>query len=77
MSRSAPSGKAADDPDTVLTDALLDQFSAYYLLSVLAVKMLEEARRQRAMATQSAARPVHRLDRVASRTDSHDQIKSR
>ena len=58
MSRSAPSCKAADDPDTVLTDALLDQFSAYYLLSVLAVKMLEEARRQRAMATQSAARPV-------------------
>jgi hypothetical protein len=42
----------------VLTDALLDQFAAYYLLSVLAVKMLEEARRQRAMATQSAARPV-------------------
>ena len=58
MSRSAPACKAADDPDTVLTDALLDQFAAYYLLSVLAVKMLEEARRQRAMATQSAAIPV-------------------
>ena len=50
MSRSAPSGKAADDPDTVLTDALLDQFSLYYLVAVLAVRALEEARRQRALA---------------------------
>lgn len=54
MSRSVTFGKAADRSDSVLTDALLDQFAAYYLLSVLAVKMLEEARRQRAMATQSA-----------------------
>jgi hypothetical protein len=33
-----------------LTDTLLDQFSAYYLVAVLAVRALEEARRQRALA---------------------------
>jgi hypothetical protein len=33
-----------------LTDALLDQFSLYYLVAVLAVRALEEARRQRALA---------------------------
>jgi hypothetical protein len=38
------------DGDTPLTDALLDQFSVYYLVSVLAVRALEEARRQRALA---------------------------
>lgn len=38
------------DDDTPLTDALLDQFSAYYLVAVLAVRALEEARRQRAFA---------------------------
>ena len=40
----------AGDDDTPLTDALLDQFSAYYLVAVLAVRALEEARRQRAFA---------------------------
>jgi hypothetical protein len=38
------------DVDTPLTDALLDQFSVYYLVAVLAVRALEEARRQRALA---------------------------
>ena len=38
------------DGDTPLTDALLDQFSVYYLVSVLAVRALEEARRQLALA---------------------------
>lgn len=33
--------------DTPLTDVLLDQFAAYYAIAVLAVKALEEARRQR------------------------------
>jgi hypothetical protein len=44
----AKSGSA--DGDTPLTDALLDQFSLYYLVAVLAVRALEEARRQRALA---------------------------
>ena len=38
------------DADTPLTDTLLDQFSAYYLVAVLAVRALEEARRQHALA---------------------------
>ena len=38
------------DGDTPLTDALLDQFSLYYLVAVLAVRALDEARRQRALA---------------------------
>lgn len=37
------------DGDTPLTDALLDQFSVFYVVSVLAVRALEEARRQRAL----------------------------
>ena len=41
---------SSDASDTPLTDALLDQFSAYYLVAVLAVRALEEARRQRALA---------------------------
>lgn len=40
----------AVDCDTPLTDALLDQFSLYYLVAALAVRALEEARRQRALA---------------------------
>ena len=50
-------GKNEDNPedcafgcDTPLTDALLDQFSLYYLVAVLAVRALDEARRQRALA---------------------------
>lgn len=39
-----------DDSDTPLTDALLDQFAGYYLVAVLAVRALEEARRQRRLA---------------------------
>ena len=35
--------------DTPLTDALLDQFSIFYVVSVLAIRALEEARRQRAL----------------------------
>lgn len=57
-SQSSPSGGKGDDgaaspsadDDTPLTDALLDQFSVYYLVAVLAVRALEEARRQRALA---------------------------
>jgi hypothetical protein len=44
------SDRQSVDGDTPLTDALLDQFSVYYLVSVLAVRALEEARRQRALA---------------------------
>ena len=58
MSKVTPSVPGGDTSDTPFSDSLLDQFAAYYLLSVLAVKLLEEARRQRAMATQSTARPV-------------------
>ncbi|MEC8642131.1 MAG: hypothetical protein VXZ67_04395 [Pseudomonadota bacterium] len=43
-------GRQSVDSDTPLTDALLDQFSAYYLVTVLAIRALEEARRQRALA---------------------------
>ena len=39
-----------DDSDTPLTDALLDQFAGYYLFAMMAVKALEEARRQRRIA---------------------------
>jgi len=54
-SHRSPSGgkddeSGSDKGDTPLTDALLDQFSAYYLVAVLAVRALEEARRQRALA---------------------------
>ena len=41
---------STDASDTPLTDALLDQFSAYYIVAVLAVRALEEARQQRALA---------------------------
>ena len=54
MSNPHASVPAEDVSDTPLTDALLDQFAAYYLLCVLAVGMLEEARRQRAVADRSA-----------------------
>ena len=37
----------AEPSDTPLTDVLLDQFAAYYVLAVLAVTALEEARRRR------------------------------
>ena len=40
-------------PDTPLTDALLDQFAAYYLICVLGMEILEEARRQRVIADRS------------------------
>ena len=42
------------DDDTPLTDALLDQFAGYYVLAVLAVRALEEARRQKRLASDSA-----------------------
>ena len=32
-----------DVSDTPLTDALLDQFAAYYLICVLGMEMLEES----------------------------------
>ena len=37
-----------DEDDTTFTDALLDQFAAYYLLSVLAIRALEAARQSHA-----------------------------
>ena len=37
----------AEPSDTPLTDVLLDQFAAYYVLAVLAVTALEESRRRR------------------------------
>ncbi len=40
--------------DTPLTEALLDQFATYYLVAVLAVRALEEARRQAAAASDKA-----------------------
>ena len=43
-------GKSRDS-DTALTDTLLDQFAGYYVLVVLAVELLEEARRQRRLAS--------------------------
>ena len=54
MSKVNPSDPGGDTSDTPLSDALLDQFAAYYVLSVLAVKLLEEARRQQAMETPAA-----------------------
>ena len=38
---------SAEPSDTPLTDFLLDQFAAYYVLAVLAVTALEESRRRR------------------------------
>lgn len=38
---------SAEPSDTPLTDVLLDQFAAYYVLAVLAVTALEESRRRR------------------------------
>lgn len=46
MTAAAAQTDNADDSDTPLTDALLDQFSGYYVISVMAVRALEEARRQ-------------------------------
>ena len=43
----------AEPSDTPLTDVLLDQFSAYYVVTVMAVMALEEARRQRLLKEQS------------------------
>ena len=56
-SYTSPQGGAVDpdaalrsvDHDTPLTDALLDQFSVFYVISVVAVRALEEARRQRVL----------------------------
>ena len=45
---------STNELDTPLTDVLLDQFSAYYIVAVLAVRALEEARRQRARAEHRA-----------------------
>ena len=47
MTAAAAQTDNADDSDTPLTDALLDQFSSYYVISVMAVRALEEARRQK------------------------------
>ena len=52
LQASAPAEDVSDPP---LTDALLDQFAAYYLICVLGMEMLEEARRQRAIAERSAS----------------------
>ena len=54
MNQTTSSDAGESDSDTLLTDALRDKFAAYYLLCVLAVGMLEEARRQRAVADRSA-----------------------
>ena len=54
MNQTTSSDAGESDSDTLLTDALRDQFAAYYLLCVLAVGLLEEARRQRAVADRSA-----------------------
>ena len=53
MSNPHASVPAEDVSDTPLTDALLDQFAAYYLICVLGMGMLEEARRQRVIADRS------------------------
>ena len=55
MSQTTSSDSGEIDFDTPLTDALLDQFAAYYLICVLGMEMLEEARRQRAIAERSAS----------------------
>ena len=47
MTAAAAQTDKGDDSDTPLTDALLDQFSGYYVISVMAVRALEEARRQK------------------------------
>ena len=47
------SAPAEDVSNTPLTDALLDQFAAYYLICVLGMEMLAEARRQRVIADRS------------------------
>ena len=49
--RTARTDGKSRDSDTALTDALLDQFAGYYVLVVLAVELLEEARRQRRLAS--------------------------
>ena len=38
---------SAEPSDTPLTDVLLDQFAAYYVLAVLAVTALKDSRRRR------------------------------
>ena len=43
-----------DCDDTPLTDALLEQFATYYLLAMLAVRALEEARRHAGAAKKQA-----------------------
>ena len=53
MSNPHASVPAEDVSDTPLTDALLDQFAAYYLICVLGIEMLEEVRRQRVIADRS------------------------
>ena len=58
MSKVNPSDPGGDTSDTPFSDALLDQFAAYYVLSVLAVKLLEEARRQHVMETPAAVWPM-------------------
>ena len=54
MTAAAAQTDKADDSDTPLTDALLDQFSGYYVISVMAVRALEEARRHAAAASDKA-----------------------
>jgi len=56
MTDTARTDGESPDADTPLTDALLDQFAGYYVLAVLAVKALEEARRQRSLALPSDRR---------------------
>jgi hypothetical protein len=45
---------SSEEDDTPLTEALLDQFATYYLLAVLAVRALEEARRHAGAAKEQA-----------------------
>ena len=44
---SASDISSAEPSDTPLTDVLLDQFAAYYVLAVLAVTALKDSRRRR------------------------------
>ena len=44
----------SSENDTPLTEALLDQFATYYLLAVLAVRALEEARQHASLASEKA-----------------------
>lgn len=53
MAGAAAQTDKAEDSDTPLTDALLDQFSGYYVISVMVVRALEEARRQKRLAEDS------------------------